>query len=163
MKRLLTHFRRLLYTIVFGIPLTIWLLLRDRKTVYYIPHIGLGDYCIALGYLEAFKRENNIDHITLLVPPNRVEVAKFYPGWDSLLTLKQPLYLGIVCFGGIPIGRTIHRKARRIRNISYGIQLNKNYYYDNPSISVDAVCPTLWGFISTRFSFVSPSFAATGG
>ncbi len=139
MKRLLINIRRLFYTAIFGLPVTIWLLLRDRYTVYYIPHIGLGDYCIALGYLEAFKKKNSIKHITLIVPPNRVEVAHFYPCWDSLLVLKCPLYLGLVCFGGIPIGRTIHQKAKRIKNVSYGIHLKGNLYYNNPSIHVDTV------------------------
>lgn len=131
------NIKRLIDVLLFGVPLTIWLLLKDRRTVYFIPHIGLGDYCIALGYLEAFKKANSIEHVTLIAPKNRVEVARFYPCWDSLLVLRDPLYLGLVCMGGLPIGRTIYRKAKRIVHFSFGFHLNKRYFYGNPSIRID--------------------------
>lgn len=137
MTRLKENIKRMIFVLMFGIPLTIWLLLRNRRTVYFIPHIGLGDYCIALGYLESFKRANHIEHITLIVPANRMEVAQFYPCWDSLLLLKRPLYVGLVCFGAIPIGRTIHQKLRRIINISFGIRFDPKHFFDDHSVHID--------------------------
>ena len=139
MKRLLMKAGRLIYILIFGLPTTIWLLLRDCHTVYYIPHIGLGDYCIALGYLEAFKRKYGIQHITLVIPANRKEVAHFYPCWDELLMLKQPFYIGITCFGGVPFGRTTHRKTKRIRSIYPCIYLDRWLLYDNPALSMDGM------------------------
>lgn len=138
MSHLKEDIKRAIFALLFGFPLTVWLLLRNRRTVYYIPHIGLGDYCIALGYLEEYKRRHHIGHITLIVPPNRKEAAQFYPYWDSLLVIKSPLYLGLVCFGGIPVGRVIHRKIARIRNINYNIRL-KGSAYCNSSVGVDDV------------------------
>lgn len=138
MSHLMEDIKRLIFALIFGFPLTIWLLLRNRRTIYVIPHIGLGDYCIALGYLEEYKKQHNISHLTLIVPSNRKEVAQFYPYWDSLLELKLPLYLGIVCLGGIPIGRVIHRKIARIKNITYTIRLKGRAYY-NSSVHVDDV------------------------
>ena len=137
--RLIKKAGRLIHIILFGLPTTIWLLLRDRHTVYYIPHIGLGDYCLALGYLESFKKQYDVEHITLLVPANRKEVARFYPCWDSLLVLKWPFYIGIACFGGIPFGRTIHRMTKRIRSIYPCIHLNRWLLYDNPALSMDGM------------------------
>lgn len=137
MQRLLIKAGRLIYILLFGLPTTIWMLLRNRNTVYYIPHIGLGDYCIALGYLDSFKKKYDIKHITLIVPKNRLEVAQFYPSWDSLLHLKWPLYIGVACFGGIPVGRIIHRKAKRIQSIYPCIYLDRWLLYDNPAICMD--------------------------
>lgn len=139
MKRMLLKAGRLGYILIFGLPTTLWLLLRDRHTVYYIPHIGLGDYCIALGYMEAFKREYDIKHITLVVPSNRVEVAQYYPCWDQLLLLKEPFYIGIACFGGIPFGRMIHRKTRRVKSVYPSVYLDRWLLYDNPAISMDGI------------------------
>lgn len=127
--------KKLIYTLLFGFPLTIWLLLRNRKTVYFIPRVGMGDYCIALGYLEAYKKKHNIRHITLIVPPNRKEVAQFYPYWDSLLILKNSLYLGFVHFSSIPFCRTIHRKLKRIEHIVHNLPIKGLARY--PSVPVD--------------------------
>lgn len=139
MKRMMLKAGRLFYILIFGLPTTIWLLLRDRRTVYYIPHIGLGDYCIALGYMEPFKRKYDIKHITLIVPSNRVEVAQYYPCWDQLLILKEPLYIGIACFGGIPFGRMIHRRMKRIQSIYPCVHLDRWLLYNNPAISMDGM------------------------
>ena len=148
MSHLMFDIKKLVYALLFGVPLTIWLLLKNRKTVYLIPHIGMGDYCIVLGYLGAYKEKYNIRHVTLIIPPNRKEVAQFYPYWDSLLVLNNPLYLGIVSFSGIPIGSTIHRKIRRIKNISYGIQLKGLARY--PSVHVDDVVKKILGLPCTE-------------
>ncbi|WP_298022574.1 hypothetical protein [uncultured Dysosmobacter sp.] len=148
MNNLMLFAKKVIYTLLFGLPLTIWLLLRDRRTIYFIPHIGLGDYCIVLGYLEEYKKQHNIHHITLVAPPNRKEVAQFYPYWDSLLVLKNPLYLGIIHFSGIPIGRTIHRKLKRIEHIVYDIPMEGLARY--PSAPVDDVVKKFLDLPSTE-------------
>lgn len=137
MKILFIRMKQLVATLILGFPVTLWLLLRNRDTFYYIPHVGLGDYCIALGYLEAYKKHYGIPHITLVVPPNRAEIASFYSGWDQLLILKPLFYKGIVYFGSIPIGRTIHRRTKRIISVSYALHLNKRLLYYNPATTAD--------------------------
>lgn len=137
MKRFHIRLKQLTATLIFGLPVTVWLLLRDRKTVYFIPHVGLGDYCIALGYLGAYKRQNNISHITLVIPPNRREIAQFYFDWDSLLVLSPLFYKAIVYFGSIPVGRSIHRRTKRLVSVSFALHLNKSLLYNNPATTVD--------------------------
>ena len=137
MKLLIIRVKQLVETLIFGFPITIWLLLRNRHTIYYIPHVGLGDYCIALGYLGAYKSNHCISHVTLIVPPNRIEVAKFYSDWDSMLCLPMPLYKGIAYFGSIPGGRFIHRRVKRIKSVSFALHLNKKILYNNPAAHAD--------------------------
>lgn len=144
MKRLLIHLKRLFYTIIYGIPLTVWLLWRDRKTVYVVPYIGLGEYCIGLGYLDVLKKIREYKHITLLVPSNRAEVARFYPYWDSLLVLKEHYYLGIACFGSIPIGRSVSRRIKRIVGFYFSQYIRKSLLCNNPGTHVDAVLKMVW-------------------
>lgn len=144
MKRLLIHLKRLFYTIIYGISFTIWLLWRDRKTVYVIPYIGLGEYCIGLGYLDTLKKTRGYEHITLLVPPNRAEVARFYPYWDSLLVLKEHHYLGVACFGSIPVGRSIARRIKRIVGFYFSQYIKKSLLSNNPGTHVDAVLKMVW-------------------
>ncbi len=139
MKRFIKYIIKIFEAIVLGIPLTIWILLRDRQTVYYIPRYGMGDYCIALGYLEAFKKKNRIDHVTVILTSRWVQVTQFYPYWDELLILSKPLYLSLVYFGSLPYGRMIHQKIKRIKNITYGFPMRRRQIYADPSIHVDDV------------------------
>ena len=137
MRRYLILLKRLIITLIFGVPTIIWLLLRDKKTVYYVPYNGLGEYCACLGYLEAFKKLRKIDHITLLTPSYRTEVAAFFPCWDSHLVLKDHIYLSVACFGAIPIGRFISRRFKRIVGVHASQYINKSLLYDNPGIYLD--------------------------
>lgn len=137
MKLLWIRIKQLTAAVFLGLPVTLWLLLRDKNTVYYIPHAGLGDYCIALGYLDAYKKQHHVCHVTVIVPKSRVEVASFYPYWEKLLVLPQAFYKGVVYFGSIPGGRTIRRRIKRIESVSYPMHLNKKLLYNNPSAQVD--------------------------
>lgn len=148
MNNLRLFAKKVIYAFLFGFSVTIWLLLRNRKTIYFIPHIGLGDYCIVLGYLEKYKKQHNIRHITLIVPPNRKEVAQFYPYWDSLLVLKDPLYLGFIYFSGTPIGRALHLKLKRIEHIVYDIPMKGLARY--PKVPVDDVVKKFLDLPSTE-------------
>ena len=137
MKLFFIRLKQLIAALLFGLPTTMWLLMRNTNTVYYVPHVGLGDYCIALGYLDAYKKRHQIAHITLIVPPNRIEVAQYYPCWDSIIVLPQLFYMGIAYFGSIPGGRFIHRRTKRIKSVSYMLHLNKKMLYNNPAAHAD--------------------------
>lgn len=123
--------------LLFGLPVAFWLAWRDKKAIYFLPHVGLGDYCIALGYLKAYKEQHNLEHVTLIIPPNRIEVANYYPYWDDKLILPDCFYVGIAYLGSLPGGMAILKKFPRIVSITYTLYSNKQLLDEHPAAKAD--------------------------
>lgn len=136
-KRLSLRIKQIGSVLLFGLPVAVWLTLRDKRTVYFLPHVGLGDYCIALGYLKAYTEKNKGQHVTLIVPPNRIEVSDFYPYWDDKLVLPRSFYLGIAYLGSVPGGMMLLQKFPRILSITYTLYSSKQLLEDHPEANVD--------------------------
>ena len=136
MGRLLIRIRQLIDALIYGIPTTIKLLIANRNTVYYIPHVGIGDYCEALGYLQAYKAYHKISHITIVATKDRLELLSFYTGYDDVMVLSTHSFTGLVYLGSLPIGRLIHLRCRRIENVSYTLHMNKSLLYMNPALHI---------------------------
>lgn len=137
MNKVFIRIGQLLDALVYGLPMTWYLLHRNKKTVYYIPHVGIGDYCTALGYLDAYRQEHNIAHITLVAARQRKEICGFFSGYDELLFLSKRQYTGLVYLASIPGGRFLHSRCRRIENVSYTQHMSKELLLDNPALHVN--------------------------
>lgn len=136
MKLFILRSKQLLDVLIFGIPTTIWLLLRNPVTVYYVPHIGVGDFCFALGYLKAYKSYHHIGHITLVCSKARMELCSFYSGYDDLIALSNRQYRGFAYLASVPIGRFICRKCKRIEHTAPVLHVNRALLFDNPAIHI---------------------------
>ncbi len=136
MYMLLVRIKQLIDVLLFGIPMTIKLLIRNRQTLYYIPHVGIGDYCVALGYLKAYKAYHAVGHITLVLPEARKEICSFYADYDDVLVLPKHKFTGLVYLASLPVGRYIHLRCARIENVSYTLHMNKSLLFSNPALHV---------------------------
>lgn len=156
MGRLLIRIRQLIDVLIYGIPTTIRLLIANRNTVYYIPHVGIGDYCEALGYLQVYKSYHEISHVTIVTTKNRLELLDFYTGYDDVLLLSMHAFTGLVYLASLPIGRLIHLRCRQIENVSYTLHMNKSLLLSNPALHVSE-CTKIILKIPGASEFVLPS------
>lgn len=157
---LFVRIKELIDVIIWGIPTTIVLLLKNQNTVYYIPHVGIGDYYAAMGYLSAYKSHYGIRHITLIATAGRKEFCSFYSDYDEILILPKHQYLGLVFLGSVPVLRSIHLMCKRIENVSYTLYMGKSLLYKNPGLHVKE-CTKIILKIPKDSKFVLPSIPET--
>ena len=69
-----------LFCRLYSFVIMLYLIIKDRHTlyVYMWPHIG--DTCIAMAYLRAYREQYNVSHITILTKKQNYELCNSYDG-----------------------------------------------------------------------------------
>ena len=78
------------YARIYSLVVMTWLIMKNNHTlyVYMWPHIG--DVCIAMSYLKAYREQKKIDSITLLIKQQNYELCNSYENtFDNVVFFNE--------------------------------------------------------------------------
>lgn len=114
------------------------LMRRKEKTYYVVLPLTLGDAMLALSYLEEFKKQKNINHVTAVCTPSYVRrLCAYYPDTvDAVLCRKKWQLAALRGFVDTHLGgylSTLH--LDRVTFVFLTCNVSMRTLWDNPSIS----------------------------
>lgn len=117
-------------SIIYGIIVFPYLLIKNRETVYIISDKGIGDIYPTCAYIPAFKMRHNVKHVSLIGIRGKDELYNMYPQtFDKLLLYSKRHFEYLSLFTSTDIGYMFACISKRIVSTRVGSNARGKYIH----------------------------------
>ena len=119
---------KIIISVLYGFFTFIYLLIKDRKTVYIISDKGIGDIYPTCAFIPAFKRRHNVNDVSVIGIKGKEELYNIYPQtFDYLLLFNKRHFEYLSLFTSMDIGYAFARLSKRIVSTRVGSNSRGKY------------------------------------
>lgn len=116
------------FSLFYGTFMWMYLLLKDRKTVYVITDNGIGDIFPACGFIPTFKKRFNIDKVTIIGIKEKKQIYDMYEGtYDKVVWVSAKNFNLLRLFSSTDLFNAYVRLTNRIISTRLGSNSRGDY------------------------------------